>query len=175
MTVCVAVRVPGDGAVVGCDSRVSDSDTGYIFTDQDTKWLQTGSAIVLGAGCFGDLWQSLRASPPRSWSELYPKLVDKNAADNERDAEYLIYDRRKDRLLRCDSVGDVLVLGLSGAVGCGATLALGVIESAKTPESLDEAATLVQKALKLTCRKNAFCGGRIRTIVVPRKGALKEV
>lgn len=167
MTVGVAIRVPGQGAVLACDSRVVDSDSGEIYTDADHKWGLFGTTAAVCSGALGGLWLDLREKPPRNLAELRERTTDLDAKDHDREYEILVYDRRKDRLVICDHQGDMTHVGGMGAVGSGGAIALGVLDAAKPPTTLEAAATLAQRACRIATRRNAFCGGRIRLVLVP--------
>lgn len=172
MTVGVGIRVPGQGAVLACDSRITDPASGEIFTDAEHKWGVFGSAPAVYAGVVGDLWDELRRSPPRNISELRERIRDLQAQEHGRDYGILCYDRAKDRLLGLSHQGEATQMGVHYTIGCGGALALGVLDAAKAPTSLEAAAKLATRAVKITCRRNAFCGGRIRVLIAPRRGRI---
>lgn len=172
MTVGVAIRVPGQGAVLACDSRTT-GDFGTVYSDSDQKYGVFGTCVGLCAGQMGGLWIDLCESPPRNWAELRGKITDLDATAHGRAYEILVYDRLGDRILLTDHQGDSILQSGFAAIGVGADLALGVLSASKTPTTLDAAAKLVQRTVKIVCRRNALCGGRIRTLVVHgRKGPI---
>lgn len=175
MTVALVIRVPGQGAVLACDSRVSCDGTGSIYSDTERKWGQFGTVIACYAGTPGALWGELVADPPKRWVDFHKRTTDLDAESHKRDYEILAYDRARDRLWHTDHQGwAVAVSGLHAAIGCGGPLALGVMDGAKAPTSLEQAAQLAARAIKLTCRRNVFCGGRVRVVVVRGRRAPLE-
>lgn len=165
MTVGVAIRVPGVGAVLVCDSRVSDSSGGKIYTDSEQKFGVFGTCTAIYAGRPGSLWIELRDSPPRNWPEVYAKLTDTDARAKDRDYEVLVYDRTQDRVIHTDASGYAVISGTSSTIGCGGELAQGVIDGARAPATLEAAAALALRACRAAVRRNAFCGGRLRLVV----------
>lgn len=174
MTVGLVVRVPNRGAVLSCDSRISCESSGLIYSDAEQKWAEFGSVVACFAGTPGGLWGELRADPPKRWADFLRRSTDVDAADHGRDYEILAYDRTKGRILHTDEKGWAIpIAGLHAAIGCGGAFALGVLDSAKAPETLEEAALLAERAIRAACRRNVFCGGRVRVVVIPgRRGAL---
>jgi hypothetical protein len=172
MTVGVGLLVPGAGCVFACDSRTACTSTGHIYTDEDQKWAVLGALITVCAGAPGGLWLDLRAKPPRSMESLRRRVTDRDATDNERGYELLVYDQRTEWLAHLDDSGEATSIGRHGAVGCGGPIALGVLDAARAPQTLEAAARLVRRAALIACRRNAFCGGRVHTVIVPRRGAV---
>lgn len=166
MTVGIIYRVPGLGAVLGCDGRVS-GNFGEILTDTDQKYLVGGSVIACCAGNLGGAWDPLIDDPPRTWADLRKRV----ARPLEAEWEYtlLAYCRRTDSLWLTDQDSATLRLGVYGAIGCGADLALGVLDASKPPRTLEAAEKLVRRAIAVACKRNSACGGRVRTVVA-RKG-----
>lgn len=171
MTVGIVYRVPGQGAVLGCDSRTCSGD-GEIFSDQDEKWAQFGSVVACCAGEVGGLWLDVVASPPAGWAGFRKAFTDPSADEQERSFELLAYDRRGDVLWHTDHRGEALKRGLFAAIGCGGPLAQGALDASAPPKTLDAAERLVRRALKIACRRHSSCGGRLRTVVIPRRGAI---
>lgn len=175
MTVGIVYRVPGQGAVLACDSRVT-SDSGAIYTDTDEKWLVGGGYVASCAGGLGGLWYDLREAPPRTWRELRTATVNPEAETKMGLAyELLVYDRKADQLWTADHQGDATRKGLFAAIGCGGTLALGVLEASAQPRTLEAAERLVRRAVKVACKHNSFCGGRVRVLVVKGKRSVITV
>lgn len=170
MTVGLVIRVPGHGAVLACDSRLSDDGAGTIYSDTERKWGQFGQVIACYAGSPGGLWLELLADPPKRWAEFHKRTTVAGG-----DFEILAYDRARDRLVHTDEKGwAVPVHGLHAAIGCGGPIALGVLDAAKTPSSLEAAAQLAGRAIKIACRRNVFCGGRVRVVLVKGRRAPLE-
>lgn len=170
MTIGIAYRVPGVGAVLAADGRVTTND-GTITSDHDDKTLLSGQVAAVFAGTYGGLVFDLRATPPRNWLELRKAVFDIDAElSHAREYEVLAYDKRADALWYTDHGGDSTRYGLYGAVGCGAPIALGVLDASAQPKTLEAAARLVRRAVKITCRRQSACGGRILVLIVPRRG-----
>lgn len=165
MTVGVVLRVPGEGAVIATDGRFADPETGAIYSDTDQKWGEFGSVVACYAGEGGPWWLNLRAVPPLTW-----RAFEKRISRAKAEFEILVYDRKRDRIWHTDHKGDALQVGNHATIGCGGPIALGLLDGARAPQSLDAAAKLARRAVAIACRRNVFCGGRIRTVVVPRRG-----
>ena len=172
MTVCAVIRVPGQGAVLVSDGRYSGPESGEIFSDTFKKWCVFGSVAAVFAGHVGGLMLDLEEKPPRNWAELRERIKDLEASDQDREYDVLLYDRTKDRIIHSGNAGDAALPGNHGVIGCGGSIALGVLDAAKAPTTLEAAAKLAFKAVKIACKRNVFCGGRIRTVIVRgRKGS----
>jgi ATP-dependent protease HslVU (ClpYQ) peptidase subunit len=169
VTICIAYRVPGLGAVLGCDSRITDTGTGAICSDTDEKWLASGSVLACYAGAIGGLWLDMRETPPRSWQEFRKAFTDIDATQShDRDYEALVYDRRGDAIYHTDHQGGASRRGLYWAVGCGGPYALGVLDASAAPRTLEAAERLVRRALRIACKRHSSCGGRLRVLVARR-------
>lgn len=171
MTVGVAYRVPGLGAVVGCDSRTLVGDD-EILTDQDEKWLIAGSAVACCAGELGGLWFDLRAAPPRNWPELRRACI---TFGGTRHADVLVYDRRTDAIWHTDDSGEAVRRGHYAAIGAGGLTALGALDASPAPKTLEAAERLVRRAIKIAYRRHSSCGGRVRILVVHGKRGVISV
>jgi len=174
MTVGIAIRVPGAGAVLACDSRIS-GDGGHIFTDLEEKWLVAGTATAVYAGCVGGMWHKLRDAPPRNWTDLRAAIECPDAASRGLDYELLVYDRTQDRILWTGQHGEATVVRTHAACGAGGAYAYGVLDAAKPPTTLDAAVALARRTIKIVCRRNMTCGGRIRILVVRGKRTPVEI
>jgi len=170
MTIGLAIKVPGHGAVIACDSRITDS-TGTIITDSDDKSLISGGVVSVFAGSFGGLLVDLRAASPRSLAELRKLTTDKSAGEHDRDYEFLAYDTRDGSLWHLDHQGDALRRGAYAAIGCGSPVALGALGMVSAPKTLEAAERLARKVIKLCAKQHSACGGRTRLIVVSGKRA----
>lgn len=170
MTVGVVVRVPGQGAVLVSDGRYTYGDE--VCSDSHKKWFELGSAVGVWAGSAGGMWADLENKPPRNWAELRERLA---APARGREYDVMVYDRAKDRVIHTDHEGDVVLPGNYGAVGSGGPFALGVLDAAKPPATLEAALKLAQRAVKIACKRNVFCGGRIRSVIVRGRRGSAEV
>jgi 20S proteasome alpha/beta subunit len=175
VTVGVAIRVPGHGVVLACDSRISDDTTGKIYSDSDHKWGVFGSVVGIYAGAMGGFWNQMRTNPPKTWDELHARVTDLDAKEHDRDYEVMVYDRVQDRLIHTDHQGDAIPVGNHGTIGCGGPIALGVLDATKPPPTLEQAEKLATKAIRIAIKRNAYCGGRVRLMTVPlaRKQAVR--
>lgn len=162
MTCCVAIKVPGHGAVLACDSRVL-SGLG-ILTDACDKFVIAGSAVCLVAGHDGMLCDVISSA----------KNVDevRHAALEYTDGktlswDLLIYDRRSDSLVYLDNHGSTIRLGNVATSGSGGDIAQGVLDALPKPSGLPAAAKAAERAIRTAIRRNAACGGRVRVLSIP--------
>src|ERR1700748_26490 len=161
MSVCVAYRVPGEGAVLVSDGRVTHD--GELVSDHERKFVICGSTVCLVAGDIGPSWRALQEKPPKNF-DAFREILD-NGKD---DTDWVAYDRRSDRLW----LGEARVVTPFTTLGCGGSVALGALEVLPRALTLDAAEKNALKAVKAACRRNVNCGGKIRTVIVPRKGPL---
>ena len=159
MTVGVAYRIPGVGAVMVSDGRVTHD--GVICTDSARKYVQCGPVVVLLSGTVDDTWRQLQDKAPRTFSALRTILADGDKFD------WLAYDPRTDRL----HAGGVHVVSAFSAIGSGSSLAIGALEVLPVPKTLEEAEAIATRAVRAACRHHIECGGRIRSVIVPQKSA----
>lgn len=150
---------------MACDGRVCDSETNEILSDSEKKYALCGAITVLVSGTLGKMWIQLQANPPRTYAS-FRASIDEHADD---DTEWMAYDRRADRLF----IGDVLITRNIAGIGCGSPFGLGALEALPLAKTLDTAYKHVHTAMTIACRRNASCGGRIRILTIPRKGAIK--
>lgn len=167
MTVGLAYRIPGGGGcVLATDGRVTDSSSSDILSDAEKKYVVCGNTVVLVAGSLGKLWLQLQDNPPKNFKALRAKIGEH--ADS--DTEWLAYDRTADRLY----LGDVAVTRPIAGIGCGASFGLGALEALPYAKTMDAAYKHISTAMAIACRRNASCGGRIRILVIPRKGPIQH-
>lgn len=158
MTVGVAVRVPGAGAVLVCDGRVVRG--GEIESDSEKKFVICGPTIVLVAGTVGLLWRKLQEKPPKNF-----KTFRNEVAEHGDETDWLAYDKTNGRLWS----GDVQVPGAFATLGSGGSLAMGALEVLPLPKNLEEARLMATKAIRIACKRHTECGGRLRTIIVANR------
>lgn len=163
MTVGLAVRIPGQGAVLACDGRITDDSTGHVLSDAERKFIVVGNTVVLVAGNLGPKWTFLQAEPPKTYAALREAI-----AEGDSDVEWLTYDRRADRLLYTNNVTNRLVAGIGG----GSPFGIGALEAGSQPKTLAEAQTRIERAVGIAIRWNSSCGGRVRIITVPKRGKI---
>ncbi len=166
MTVGIAVRVPGEGAVLVADGRVTDGGM-RILTDYCDKTAVLGSCIALVAGSDGRALADMLEAGVKS----YAGVVEYCRGRQEEDPTWqlIVWDRPTQRLMRIDSSLSEIEMGNSAFIGCGGDNAQGTLAAWPRPKSLEEAAKQARRAAKLACAANAACGGRIRTIIVKGK------
>lgn len=163
MTVCVALRLPGVGCAMAADSRIIDAHTMAIMSDSQVKFVVYPQGCVMIAGIITGAWTRFQAQPPKThkaFLEALPELGD--------ECETLSYHRTSDKLWY-----DTQTLGRTYAgIGAGSPIALGVLASAGIPKTLEEAGCLVQRSVEIAMKLNASCGGRVRVVVIPKRGAV---
>ena len=162
MTVGVAYRVPGQGAVLVSDGRVTQD--GHINTDSARKYVKCGSTVVLVAGEIGPVWRRLQEKPPRNM-KAFLAMVDE-APDT---CDWVAYDRRSDRLW----LGGLRLSQAYVTLGSGDALALGALDAIPPARTLIAAEQAALRAVQITCRRRGDCGGRIRIVTVPRTGDVR--
>jgi hypothetical protein len=164
MTIGVVVRVPGLGAVVGCDSRITDSDTGAILSDIEEKWNVFGTCVCVYAGSVGGLWSRTIESNPRTWGDVRKGLIAPLAEDLS--FEYLAYDRTRDTLWYADHTGAAFRKGSNGVIGSGGPYAQGVLDASTPPKTLEMAERLVKRAINCAIKRQSSCGGRVKLLIL---------
>ncbi len=161
---CVGVLVPGKGAVIGTDGRLSEGDR--IITDSFSKVRRFGDAIVSFCGVPALDW----AKGAKSWAGVVLKARNHHADIGLEHGvwELFGYDEKTQRLLATDTLNEVDV-GNRYATGSGGMFALGALEVLPVPESLDEAAKHVRAAIRVAIARSMSCGGQIRILRSDRK------
>lgn len=162
MTVGVAYRVPGLGAVLVSDGRITHE--AEIVSESERKYVICGSTACLVSGTVGHEWRKLQDHPPRSFKAFREAL-----AELEDENDWLAYDRRSDRLWS----GGLRLTQAFATLGSGASLALGALEALPVAKSLVDAEQRALAAVRVACRRHSECGGRLRVLVVPRRGAIR--
>jgi 20S proteasome alpha/beta subunit len=170
VTVIVGYTVPGEGAVLACDSRVT---AGYgILSDSCDKFVVAGSAVCLVSGHDGSLIDHIcHARNIEGVRMIAAEFMEgKNLS-----WDLLCYDRRSEQLVMVDSHGSSILVGPYHASGCGGDYAMGVFSSSPTPRTLERAQKLVKKACAVAIKHSAACGGKIRILTVRGKRAAVEI
>jgi ATP-dependent protease HslVU (ClpYQ) peptidase subunit len=165
MTCCLSYRIPGEGAILACDGRVTNGDSSDILSDSEKKFAICGSVVVLMAGTLGKMWFQLQDAPPKTYKSFRALLT----KHGDSDTEWIVYDKASDRMF----VGDVMASRNIAGIGCGASFGLGALEALPLAKNLADAHKAVSTAIAIACRRNASCGGRIRILTVPQKGSIK--
>lgn len=160
MTVGVIYRVPA-GAVLVSDGRVTH--IGEIVSDVERKNFLCGDMAIIVSGEIGQFWRRMQEKPPKTWRAF------RAAFDaSEDDSDWVAYDRRGGRLW----LGDVRIASPYIAVGCGSSTALGALDVLTPARSLAEAEVAARRAVRAACGRHTECGGKVRTLVVPRTPGL---
>lgn len=169
MTVLAVYRIPGEGAVLACDSRVTSSSG--IVTDYCEKWLVCGSVMLAVYGTDGGLPQALEGA--KNWAEVMKRGCEFTQG-KQLDWGILAYDRKSDRVMLGDFLGGEYQVSNVHAVGAGGDYAQGWLDGQRKAKNLNEATKLCRAALKATFRRDVTCGGRIRTLIAEgRRGPVK--
>lgn len=166
MTVCLAYRVPGEGCVLVSDGRVTDGAL-RVLTDSCDKSAVLGSCVALVAGCDGRALQDLQELKVKKYADILAYVRSRHG-ESEDYWQLIVWDRSGQKLYTLDSALTELEHSVA-AIGCGSDIATGVLSALPHPQSLEEATRALNKAARVACRRNAGCGGRIRTIVVRGK------
>lgn len=153
--------MPSKGAILISDGRVTFD--GEIVSEHERKFVIAGTTACIVSGEIGQIWRQLQEKPPRSFAAFRATL-----ATSEDDTDWLAYDRRSDRLWS----GDVRLVQPFAALGSGSSLALGALEAQPVAKTLAEAEKAALRAVKVACRRHALCGGRIRVLLVPKRGPM---
>lgn len=165
MTVALAYRIPGAGAVMACDGRVTDANDSSILSDTERKYAICGPVTIMLAGSLGKLFVKLQdENPPKTFPALRA-LISEHSTD---ETEWMAYDKKSDRLY----LGDVLMGRPIAGIGCGSAYGLGALEALPLARTLQDAHKAVSTAMAIACRRNAACGGKIRILTIPRKGSI---
>jgi ATP-dependent protease HslVU (ClpYQ) peptidase subunit len=172
MTIGAVVKVPGEGAVLVADGRVTDGAL-RILTDSCDKTAVLGSCIALVAGCDGRALQDLREAGVKSYAGVVEYC--RQRQEEEPTWQLIVWDRPTQRIIRIDSSLSEIETGTSAFIGSGGDTAQGALAGWPRPKSLDEAAKQTKRAAKLACTHNAACGGRIRVIIARGKRKPLEI
>lgn len=166
MTCIIAARVPGRGAVIACDSRVTAGTE--IVTDACDKWLVCGTVALAISGRDGGLVHALRGA--KNLPELMKAAAEYSSAHTEQNWLLVAYDRTKDQLLQLDSDGALMPCERRFvAGGSGGSYALGWIEAQRTPKTLATAASVSRDAVRAAMKRDCACGGRVRVLTIRGK------
>jgi hypothetical protein len=160
MTVGMIIRLPGGKAVLGCDGRLTDVDTSAIITDTLPKYLHGGTQraplLACYAGGAGGVWSDLRNTPPRSIAELVRRT--ELSDPRGREFEWLAYQGGATWYGGTDGV--CIEVATMYTIGSGGVLARGALLVSKWTDA-QSAGRAVERALKLACRFDSSCGGRL--------------
>ena len=168
MTTVLGIRVPGQGAVMVADGKVSD-DTGRIWSTTAKKLLKLTAATVGVAGNLLVLDELRRAKPHTA----------EGVKDFLRDSAFLTpfelicYDHINDQLWTLDQNGMYVEFPYWVAAGAGGAVASGALITSSPPPNLDAALVIGKQAVKASAILNGYCGGVTHwclcPIVVPQQ------
>jgi len=165
----LAYVVPGEGAVLACDGRITD-DHSSIITDNERKYAICGSSAVLIAGRVGNFWLQVQRNTPKSYDAFRKKLSKQSEDDSELldEIEWLTYDRKSGVLNLCDTLITHPFIG----IGSGSSFGVGALEALPRARSLETASKALDAAMDIAIRRNAACGGEITMITLPTTGSI---
>lgn len=168
MTVGVAYRIPSVGAVLVSDGRVTHS--GGLVSDSEKKYVVCGTTVCLVSGVVGPMWRKLQEKPPRSFAAFRDALFENEKLEEHEDrTAWLAYDRHRDQLWS----GEIRCATAFATLGSGGDLARGALEALPAAKTLEDAKARAVTAVKIACKCNVECGGRLRILVVPRRGPIQ--
>lgn len=169
VTCIVACRVPGKGAVIACESRVTAGTE--IITDACDKWMVCGTVVLAIAGHDGGLVQALTGS--KNLPGVLKAAAEYSSAHNGLNWQIIGYDMPRDQLLQLDSDGALIVVERKvTAGGSGGSYALGWLEAQRAPKTLGAAARSTTLAVRAAIKRDCACGGRVRVLSIPKNGAI---
>lgn len=163
MTAIASIRIPGKGIVIAADGRVTGSDAS-IVSDDCRKITDIGRFVVAAAGYDGPLMHWLRKLRPATWTDLIG--VVEEAQNESQPWDALVVDKQTHKLLEVDSGLYAAAYTHRRALGSGSDIVTGFLDASPTPKTLAEAERLAKAAVRAACRRNALCGGKIRSVVV---------
>lgn len=152
MTAIVGVHVPGYGAVLASDGRLSDDD-GLIHSDRAIKLARAKWGILAMAGHIQALpVLARRTSMQLAYQTPVPEL------------EYDVIAYDGSGLYCWDHTRSVVHVHSHTSAGCGGHIALGVLEASDHVKTLDEAVQKAKAAVRAAIRRNTGCGGKVRVL-----------
>jgi 20S proteasome alpha/beta subunit len=155
MTIIVAIRVPGQGAVLACDSRVSIGDE--IASDSYVKC--RAGAEVLYAAC-GTERGMLEQFEAHTWPEVYDQALSLELQD------WSLLAADKSGVYFLHHGGFRLRHPFKYATGSGAPFALGYMDACRPAKSVADAVHIAKGAVKCAIARDSGCGGKIRVITL---------
>lgn len=168
MTVCLAMLVGDEGAVLAHDGRFTWGSN--IITDSSDKHAVSRNVVSVVAGNDGSLLEAI--SKAGSLPALRQTAV-AYSAGLDLDWALLSYDRRLHKLCILDQNDVSADVGKFYAIGCGKAFASGFVSAHQHPTTLDAATRLAASAVKATAVYDTAVGGDTTVIVVPRRGTIK--
>jgi 20S proteasome alpha/beta subunit len=153
MTIIAAIRVPGKGAVLACDSRATAGDE--ILTDSAVKFGLGGAVVYATAGVSRNIQAQIDA---HTVDELFEQALNAELSD----WTMLAADLSGVHFLHCH--GFRTSFPYHGAIGSGSEYALGFMDASGRAQSLADAERIARLAVKCAIKRNAACGGKIRVL-----------
>lgn len=171
MTIGLAINIPDQGCVLGCDGRLlSNYD---IFVDDCKKFALCGSVAVLVAGQDGSLLESIEKA--KRWDQIAKRAGTYASEHPDQRWELLAFDRVRQRLVTLDSDGCRVDVGAhSFAIGAGAPFVAGALAVLPPAKTLEAAEKLVVDMMHLAMKRSAACGGKL-TVIVAKRGEKYKV
>lgn len=168
MTVCLAMLVGDEGAVLAHDGRFTWGSN--IITDSSDKHAVSRNVVSVVAGNDGSLLEAI--SKAGSLPALRQTAV-AYSAGLDLDWALLSYDRRLHKLCILDQNDVSADVGKFYAIGCGKAFASGFVAAHQHPSTLEAAARLAAGAVKATALYDTAVGGDTTVIVAPRRGQIQ--
>ncbi|BDB97172.1 archaeal proteasome endopeptidase complex subunit beta [Saccharolobus caldissimus] len=183
----VGIKV-SDGVVLASERRLSYG--GYVLSKQAKKIYKIGNFIMAGAGIYGDLQTLTRIMNVeiKYYEITTGKPISVHAAAKLLSIILYQYklmpfiseilfggvDSNGPQLYVLDPIGS-LIEDMYAAVGSGARVAIGVLESEYDPKmSLDTAEQLAIKAIKASIERDVTSGDGIDVGVIDKNGRFKN-
>lgn len=159
MTVIVAMKTP-TGCVLGADGRVTSDSS--VITDSFAKVRRYGSVLVAVYGSDGRALQDLHEARARSYADVLSYVRTRKASNAW---GFVVYDASAHHLLTLDGDHTECSHAHVATAGAGGALALGAISVLEHWQP----SAAVRKALKVACKHDSSCGGRIRVLTAQRR------
>lgn len=170
MTAICGWRVPGKGAVISVDTRITSGTE--KTTDKAKKWIRHRDFI--GAYCgsisVGQAFiRRVRGTRIESWDSLAEVALHKGDPSKDPEVTFMAYMPSRDELALVDSDGAVFVQDRWAVCGSGAHYMMGFLASYESyPTSLAKATEMSRKACHVASMFELSCGARLRTLVYSR-------
>lgn len=168
MTVCLALLVGDEGAVLAHDGRFTWGSN--IITDSSDKHAVSRNVVSVVAGNDGSLLEAI--SKAGSLPALRQTAV-AYSANLDLDWALLSYDRKLHKLCILDQNDVSADVGKFYAIGCGKSFAAGFVAAHQHPSTLEDAARLSAAAVKATALYDTAVGGDTTVIIAPRHGKIR--
>jgi hypothetical protein len=157
MTVLVAVRVPGKGAVIMSDSQGTAPDGRLYEVDKVVKF---PGVVIAACGGLSTI-SALRRGKIKVYGDILPFVIEHG---ENHDFKLVCYDRVKDKLWTIDNNGAETTHSHWAAEGSGSAFSAGLLDDAPVAKTLKEAMSLARRAAAVACRLHVECGGPLRWV-----------